>query len=230
MGVLPVVLVVDDDIDLQDYLKSLLIDNNFSVKTASTGSEALKIVSKSQPDLILLDLMLPDMSGESICKEIKKDYPDVSIIMLTAKDEVESKVRGLGTGADDYVTKPFESTELIARIKARLRGNHAEETSIIIGDLELNKKTVEVTRAGKHIVLTPQEFKLLEYLMTNQNTVLTREMILNRIWLYSPDIESRVVDVYVGYLRKKIDSGHDKKLIHSIRGFGYTIREEPISF
>lgn len=228
MGVLPIILVVDDDLDLQEYLKSLLIDNNFSAKTASTGSEALKIVSKSEPDLILLDLMLPDMSGESICKEIKKDYPEVPIIMLTAKDEVESKVRGLGTGADDYVTKPFESTELIARIKARLRGNRSEETSIVIGDLELNKKTVEVTRAGKHIVLTPQEFKLLEYLMTNQNTVLTREMILNRIWLYSPDIESRVVDVYVGYLRKKIDSGHDKKLIHSIRGFGYTIREEPI--
>lgn len=225
MSVLPVVVVVDDDKDLQEYLKTLLIENNFVVKTAYSGTEALKMTSKIEPDLVLLDLMLPDMSGESICKEIKKTHPEVPIIMLSAKGEVESKVRGLEYGADDYVTKPFESTELIARIKARLRGSHAEESILKIADLELNKKTVEVTRGEKRLELTPQEFKLLEYLMTNKNMVLTREMILNRIWLYSPDIETRVVDVYIGYLRKKIDTGFEKKLIQSIRGFGYTIRE-----
>jgi two-component system response regulator MprA len=225
MGTLPHILVVDDDSDLQDYLKTLLSESNFVVNTASSGSEALKSVQKIEPDLVLLDLMLPDMNGEGVCKEIKKLYPECPVVMLTAKDEVASKVRGLEGGADDYITKPFEPEELVARVKARLRGAHGEDTILKIADLELNKKTIEVTRAGKVIPLTPQEFKLLEYLMTNKNIVLTRDMILNRIWLYSPDIESRVVDVYVGYLRKKIDSGHKRKLITSIRGFGYTIKE-----
>jgi two-component system OmpR family response regulator len=131
----------------------------------------------------------------------------------------------LSAGADDYITKPFVADELLARIKTRLRNIQGESKTIKVGDLELDTQTIEVKRAGKLITLTPQEFKLLEYLMNNKGIVLTRDMILNRIWLYSPDVESRVVDVYMGYLRKKIDGNSKHPLLHSIRGFGYTIKD-----
>lgn len=222
---IPYILVVEDNEDLQEYLRGLLTENDYVVKTTSYGKKAYSMVEKTQPNLILLDLNLPDVAGEVLCRQIKDEYPEVSIVMLTAKDSVESKIQGLKDGADDYITKPFSSEELIARIKTRLKNDFSEESILKIGDLELNKRTIEVKRGDKTISLTPQEFKLLEYLMNNKNVVLTRDMILNRIWLYSPDVESRVVDVYVGYLRKKIDGGFDKKLIQSIRGFGYTIKE-----
>jgi DNA-binding response OmpR family regulator len=143
-----------------------------------------------------------------------------------AKDTVADVVAGLNLGADDYVTKPFVADELLARISARLRNqNSAKDNKLKVDGLALDNKTFEVEREGKQIQLTPQEFKLLEYLMNNQGRILTREMILNRVWLYSPDIETRVVDVYMGYLRKKIDQDFEKKLLHSVRGFGYMIKE-----
>jgi DNA-binding response OmpR family regulator len=145
--------------------------------------------------------------------------------MLTAKDSVGDKVSALNAGADDYVTKPFSIDELMARIKTRLRNTSGQKSSIKVGELELNTQTVQVTRSGKEIVLTPQEFRLLEYLMKNKGIVLSREMILNRIWMMSSDVDTRVVDVYMGYLRKKIDAGFNKPLLHSIRGFGYTIKD-----
>jgi len=221
----PYVLVVEDNKVLRNYLKSLLTEHDYAVKVAQSGSKALEMVEKTKPNLILLDLNLPDMTGESVCIQVKKDSPDTAVVMLTAKDSVESKIQGLKDGADDYVTKPFSSEELLERIKARLRNGSSEQTILKVADLELNKKTIQVKRGKKDIKLTPQEFKLLEYLINNKNIVLTRDMILNRIWLYSPNVESRVVDVYVGYLRKKIDGGFKKKLIHSIRGFGYTIKD-----
>lgn len=222
---IPNILIVEDDKDLQEYLKEMLLDNGYQVKAVSDGITALKIIKKTQPDLIILDLGLPKMGGDSVCIEIKKNFPIIPVIILTAKDTVSDVVRGLNLGADDYVKKPFESDELLARIKVQLRNQGNKDSKLIIADLEIDNKTLEVRRGGKLIKLSPQEFKLLEYFINNKNRVLTREMILNRIWLYSVDIETRVVDVYIGYLRKKIDKNYRKKLIHSVRGFGYIIKE-----
>lgn len=163
------------------------------------------------------------MSGESVCIETKKIYPDLPIIILTAKNHTAEIVQGFQLGADDYISKPFELEVLLARIKAKLR--NSEQEMLQVGDLTLNAKSMEILRKGKSIVLSPHEFKLLQYLMMNKGTVLTRDMILNRIWQYSYDVDSRVVDVYIGYLRKKIDNGFKKKLINSIRGFGYVIKD-----
>lgn len=219
------ILVVEDDKGLQKYLKELLLDNGFAVQIASDGIVALEFLQKTQPDLVVLDLGLPNMSGETVCLEIRKKYKDLPVIILTARDSIQDIVQGLNLGADDYMTKPFVADEFLARIKARLRKTGDADTILKVADLELNNKTLEVHRAGKQIQLTPQEFKLLQYLMNNKGRILTREMILNRIWLYSSDVETRVVDVYMGYLRKKIDNSNPKKLLHSIRGFGYVIKE-----
>lgn len=219
------VLVVEDDPGLQKYLKELLWENSFVVHIAPDGVQGLNALSKLKPDIMLLDLGLPNMTGESVCVEAKKKYPELPIIILTAKDTTTDIVEGLNLGADDYMTKPFVADELLARIKARLRGGEDNSGKLVVGDLELDNKSFEVKRDGKLIHLTPQEFKLLEYLMNNKGRILTREMILNRVWLYSPDIETRVVDVYMGYLRKKIDDSHKDKLLKSVRGFGYMIKE-----
>lgn len=219
------VLIVEDDPGLQKYLKELFVENEFSVQTASDGVLALNAINKIPPDVVILDLGLPNMSGESVVSEVRKKTPNLPVIILTARDAVSDIVSGLNLGADDYMTKPFVADELLARVRARLRRDGGESSTLKIADLELDEKSFEVKRAGKLIQLTPQEFKLLEYLMRNKGRVLTREMILNRVWLYSQDIETRVVDVYMGYLRKKIDNGSPKKLLHSIRGFGYMIKE-----
>jgi DNA-binding response OmpR family regulator len=219
------ILVVEDDKGLQKYLKELLLDNAYNVQVAGDGIQALEQLTKMEPDVMVLDLGLPNMSGEAVCTEVRKKYPELPIIILTAKDSVSDIVQGLNLGADDYITKPFVADEFLARIKARLRQTGNGDTKLTISDLVLDAKTLEVIRAGKQIQLTPQEFKLLQYLMSNKGRILTREMILNRIWLYSSEVETRVVDVYMGYLRKKIDEGHEKKLLHSVRGFGYVIRE-----
>lgn len=219
------VLIVEDDSGLQKYLKELLLDNGYSVQTASDGIQALNSVEKLAPDLVVLDLGLPNMSGEAVCSELRKKNPELPVLILTAKDTTSDIVQGLNMGADDYMTKPFVADELLARIKVRLRVKNGGDSILKVDDLELDHKSLEVKRSGKNIQLTPQEFKLLQYLMSNKGRILTREMILNRVWLYSPDIETRVVDVYMGYLRKKIDSEAEKKLIHSVRGFGYMIKE-----
>lgn len=219
------VIVVEDDADLREYLRGLLNENGFVVRTASDGVAALKLIQKTEPDLAVVDLGLPTITGDTVVMEIKKNYPEIPVIILTAHDATSDVVRGLNLGADDYMTKPFSGDELLARIKARLRKNQMDEGKLTTGDLILNTKTLEVKRAGREIHLTPQELKLLEYLMINKGRVLTREMILNRLWRTNPDIETRVVDVYVGYLRKKIDNKSKKKLIQSVRGFGYKLSE-----
>ena len=219
------IMVVEDDEGIQTYLKELLLDNGFNVITASDGITALKIIKKSVPDLVLLDLGLPDMSGESVCKQIHKELPDLRVIILTAKDTPHDIIQGLDLGADDYITKPFVADVLIARIQARLRRKLGDNSKLTVGDLELDTKTLEVHRGEKEIQLTPQELKLLQYMIQNKGRILTRDMILNRLWLSSVDIETRIVDVYIGYLRKKIDRGFENKLIHSVRGFGNMIKE-----
>lgn len=221
----PYILVIEDDKDFQAYLKDVLSENGYNVKVASKGIIGLNLINQLEPDLVILDLNLPDMSGEGVCIEIKKKHPDLQIIMLTGRNTLSDKIEGLKMGADDYITKPFIAEEFLARVTARLRNKTKGQTKMVVDDLEVDSKKFQVKRSDKIINLTPQEFRLLEYLINNRDVVLTREMILNRIWIYSPDIESRVVDVYIGYLRKKIDSGFKKKLIHSIRGFGYTIRD-----
>ncbi len=220
------ILIVEDDEDLRVYLKKLLVDHDFAVNLAADGTTALKIINKAPPDLVVLDLGLPDISGETVCLDIKKNYPDISVVVLTAKSDTSDVVRTLNIGADDYISKPFKGEELIARIKVRFRAKGEEDNLQQISDLTLNPKTFEVKRGSRLVPLTQKEFELLRYLMANKGRVLTREMILNKVWLYSPNIESRVVDVYIGYLRKKIDSGNKKKLIQSLRGFGYTIKEK----
>ncbi len=219
------ILIVEDDQGVQKYLKELLLDNGYSVQTASDGVAALNSIEKLAPDLVVLDLGLPNMSGEAVCMEIRKKYPDLRVIILTAKDSIADIVQGLNLGADDYMTKPFIADEFLARVSARLRYQNGTDGSLKVGDLELDSKSLEVKRAGELIQLTPQEFKLLQYLMNNKGRILTREMILNRVWMLKPDIETRVVDVYMGYLRKKVDSDNPKKLIQSVRGFGYMIKE-----
>jgi DNA-binding response OmpR family regulator len=219
------VLVVEDDKGLQKYLKELLLDNGYGVHAVGDGIAALEYFKKTTPDLMVLDLGLPTMSGEAVCQEVRKKYKDLPIIILTARDAITDIVKGLGFGADDYITKPFVADEFLARIKARLRKQGGNDTVLKISDLELDSRTLEVKRQGKLIQLTPQEFKLLQYLMSNKGRILTREMILSRIWLYSSDVETRVVDVYMGYLRKKVDTGYNKRLLHSVRGFGYMIKE-----
>jgi len=219
------ILIVEDDEGIQTYLKELLLDNGYNVMTASDGTTGLKIIKKSVPDLVLLDLGLPDMSGESVCVQIKEDFPDVRIIMLTEHTTPHDIIQGLNLGADDYLTKPIVTDLLLARIQARLRRKGGEDSKLTIEDLVLDTKTLEVTRGERLIALTPQELKLLQYMMQNKGRILTRDMILNRLWLSSVDIETRIVDVYIGYLRKKIDKGSDKKLIRSVRGFGYMIKE-----
>lgn len=220
------ILVVEDEKDLRDYLKELLLDNNYAVELADDGASALNYVKKTRPDLVILDLGLPDIDGKTVCTDVKKMYPDLPVLILTARNSTADIVTGLNLGADDYVSKPFVSEELIARIKVKLRHSDSDKNVLEVGDLKMDTRTMRVERAGKLVSLTKTEFDLLRYLMANEGKVLTRENILNRIWLYSPDIESRVVDVYIGYLRRKIDNGYPKKLIQSIRGFGYTIKEE----
>lgn len=223
---LPSVLVIEDDAGLQKYLKELLIENSYSVHIVNDGVLALDYLKKLAPDIVILDLGLPNISGESVCEEIRKKYPELPVIILTAKDSVNDVVHGLNLGADDYMTKPFVADELLARIKVRLRKKgEGNNSTLKIADLILDTQKFEVKRGAKTIQLTPKEFQLLQYLMSNIGRILTREMILNRIWLYSPDIETRVVDVYMGYLRKKIDNGAKKQLIYSVRGFGYVIKE-----
>jgi DNA-binding response OmpR family regulator len=219
------ILVVEDENEIRQYITQLLREEGYLISGVVSGTEALKFLEKRTPHLIILDLNLPDISGEGVCREVRKEHPMLPIIMLTARDAVSDKVNGFQAGADDYINKPFIPEELIARVKARLRKTDGENVaSIVVGDLSLDPRTMEVKRGAKSISLTPREFKLLHYLMTNVGIVLTRDMILSRIWMSSPDVETRVVDVYMGYLRKKIDAGAAKKLIHSIRGFGYTLK------
>lgn len=220
------IMIVEDDTDLQEVVRDSLLEFGYSVKTASSGAKALHFLQKEKVDLVILDLGLPDISGETVLAEIKKIYPDIAVIILTAKDTIPDIVKGFNKGADDYITKPFESDELLARIKARLREGQIDTEKLVVDDLTLNRKTFEVKRDGKLIPLTPKEFKLLDYLMANKNQVLSRERILNKVWDYPFDIESRTVDMYIGYLRRKIDQGKSPPLIQSVRGFGYIIKDK----
>ncbi len=218
-------VIIEDNKEMTTFLKDILEDQHIVAFSAHTGSQGLKIVDKITPELVLLDLNLPDIDGQTLCKKMKQNHPKIKIIMITAQGTAQDVAAGLNLGADDYLPKPINEAELIARIKARFRQTKHNKNVLQIHDLQLNQTDHSVKRDGKNIQLSAQEFRLLAYLMKNQERVLTREMILSRIWRGNPDIETRVVDVYIGYLRKKIDF---KKpyLIHTVRGFGYILKKK----
>jgi two-component system, OmpR family, copper resistance phosphate regulon response regulator CusR len=219
------ILTIEDDKKLQEYLKELLTEHGFSVKFLDTGTHTMETIEKINPDLVILDLGLPHLRGESVCKEIKEERPNLPVIILTGKDAITDKINAFELGADDYITKPFYSEELLLRIQARLRDKPQGRKTIEISDLKIDTESMEVTRNNEQINLTPQEYKLLETLAANKDKVQSREALLNRIWPNSFDIETRVVDVYISYLRKKVDKEFDMKLIHSVRGFGYVLKD-----
>lgn len=220
------ILIIEDEKKVADFIKRGLKEEGYSVDVAFDGEEGHFQASSSEYDAIILDLMLPKIDGISLCKKLRADKINVPVLMLTAKDSVKDKVTGFDSGANDYLTKPFSFEELLARIRALLRKSEtATPTKIQISDLILDLLTHKVTRTSKEIILTNKEYALLEYLMHNPGSIVTRTMISEHVWDINFDTFTNVIDVYVNYLRNKIDKGHKKKLIHTIRGRGYMIKE-----
>ena len=220
-------LVCEDEMDLNDIIKMKLESDGYSVDSCYDGEEAIDILSYTKYDEIILDLMMPKVDGYEVLKYIRDKEDHTPVLILTAKDTVEEKVKGLDQGADDYLVKPFSFEELTARIRVMLRKVAGNSTNIYqVADLILDTSTQEVTRDGKRIKLSAKEYELLQYLMINSGQVLSREKIEDHIWNFDYEGGTNVVDVYISYLRKKIDEGFDKKLIHTLRGRGFSIKEE----
>ena len=221
------ILVVEDEKDLRNIIKKRLVRENYSVDACGDGEEALDYMEMTSYDGVLLDIMLPGKDGFAVLKEVRQMGNDTPILLLTARDGIEDRVKGLDLGADDYLIKPFAFEELLARIRVMMRRNPQFVTNQLkIADLTLDRDTRIVTRAGKEISLSSKEFMVLECLMRNQNIVMTRQQIEQNAWNYDYEGGSNVIDVYIRYLRKKIDAGYEKKLIHTVRGTGYVMREE----
>jgi two-component system response regulator ArlR len=218
------ILVVEDDAQISRVLKLELEHEGYVVESATDGLTGLEKALK-EPDLVVLDLMLPRLDGLEVCKRIRAKSR-VPIIMLTAKDRIPDRIAGLDTGADDYLTKPFSIEELLARIRARLRERSPQENSLRARDLVMNRDRHEVTRGGTVIALTAKEYALLEYLLLHRNRVHTRDELFNGVWGSDFLGDSNLIDVYIRYLRGKIDEGFDDKLIHTVRGVGYTLRDD----
>lgn len=217
------ILVVEDEYKIANSIKKGLEQERFSVDVSFEGNEGLDLASTEEYDLIILDLMLPGISGIEICKKLRDLKIQTPILMLTAKGQTQDKVVGLNSGADDYLTKPFAFEELVARVRALIRRPHTMQGDILtFNDLSLNAQTFEVTRGNSTIKLSSKEYALLEYLMRHPNQILTKDQIISHIWDYEADILPNTVEVYIGYLRKKIDNGNNP-LIQTVRGFGYRI-------
>ena len=219
------VLVVDDEDNITFLLASALRHFGFEVAEAATGRKALEVMGEFEPDLVLLDVMLPDLDGFEVCRRLRQDGARVPVLFLTARDGTEDKVRGLTLGGDDYVTKPFSLEEVVARIHAILRRNGVETRSsqAAFADLELDDDAHTVCRASEPIDLSPTEYKLLRFLLANAGRVLSRNQILDHVWEYDFGGNTSVVDTYISYLRKKIDR-FDPPLIQTVRGVGYSLR------
>ena len=221
------ILVVEDEKDLRNIIKKRFVREHYSVDACGDGEEALDYMEMTSYDGVLLDIMLPGKDGFAVLKEVRQMGNDTPILLLTARDGIEDRVKGLDLGADDYLIKPFAFEELLARIRVMMRRKHQFVTNQLkIADLTLDRDTRIVTRAGKEISLSSKEFMVLECLMRNQNIVMTRQQIEQNAWNYDYEGGSNVIDVYIRYLRKKIDAGYEKKLIHTVRGTGYVMREE----
>jgi two-component system OmpR family response regulator len=220
------ILVVDDEPNIVDVVSMALRFHGFEVGSAATGDDAIAAVGSFKPDLIVLDVMLPDIDGFDVARRLGAERARVPIVFLTARDATEDKVHGLTVGGDDYVTKPFSLEELIARIRSVLRRAGMAETesaTLAFEDVELDEDAHEVTRAGRHIPLTATEYRLLRYLMLNPRRVLTRRQLLEHVWDYDFNGDARVLETYVSYLRRKLDP-HGPPLIHTVRGVGYVLR------
>jgi len=221
-------LVVEDEETILELLSGSLRLAGFEVMTATSGAEALRVATASRPDLVLLDVMMPDGDGFEVVRRMRSSGPDVPVIFLTARDSVRERVTGLALGGDDYVTKPFSLDEVLERIRAVLRrtGRAAAATRLRVADLELDEEGHEVRRDGTVIALTPTEFRLLRFLMLNAGRVLSKRQILDHVWDHNPAGDSNVVEPCVSYLRRKVDQG-EPRLIHTIRGVGYVLRIPP---
>ncbi len=220
------VLVVDDEPGIVDVLSMALRHHGFGVQSADTGQDALERVRRWRPHVMVLDVMLPDMEGFEVARRLAAEHAAVPILFLSARDTTADKIRGLTTGGDDYVTKPFSLEELLARLRNILRRTGAlgdSRSRLRFADLELDEDTLEVSRAGRPIELTATEFRLLRYLMLNPRRVLTRAQLLDHVWSYDFGGDARVLETYISYLRKKIDAGATP-LLHTVRGVGYALR------
>lgn len=220
------ILVVEDEAKLAQFIKMELEFENYQVTHAADGFSGLAAAREIEPDLILLDWMLPGISGPEICRRLRQTGNKVPIILLTAKDEVSDRVAGLDAGADDYVVKPFSIEELLARVRASLRRDQEEDPDLLLfSNLTLNRSTREVFRGSRPIELTAKEFDLLEYLISHPRQVLTRDQILERVWGYDFMGDSNIIEVYVRYLRLKLEEQKEQRLIQTVRGVGYVLRE-----
>lgn len=219
------VLIIEDEKRITHFIKKGLKAEHYAVDLAFDGKEGLELAKKNSYDLIILDLMLPKVDGLEVCKTLRKEGHQIPILMLTAKDTLENKIEGLDSGADDYLTKPFAFDELVSRVRAILRRKYrAKNPKLKAGDLEMDTVTHEVKRNGKIVELSSKEYALLEYLIRNTNKVITRTQILEHVWDQNYDSFTNIVDVYIRYLRKKIDKDEKMKLIKTIRGVGYKIK------
>ena len=221
------ILLVEDEEKVARFIVRGLAAEGFAVDAAADGPSGLDLASTYNYDLIVLDLMLPGLSGTEVLRQIRRADHRVPILMLTARDGVADKVEHLEAGADDYLTKPFAFAELMARVKALLRRGSVERPNVLrVADLEVNRLSQQVRRAGQRIELTAKEYALLEYLSANAGRVLSRTMIIDHVWDQSFDGATNIVDVYVRHLRTKVDEGHTRKLIRTVRGVGYKISDE----
>ena len=221
------VLVVDDEPNIAELLSMALRLEGWEILVAHTGAQAVAAARQQSPDAVVLDMMLPDFDGLEVLRKMRAHTPEVPVLFLTARDAVEDRVTGLTAGGDDYVTKPFSLEEVVARLRALLRrtGAASERSSaaLVVGDLTLDEDSHEVTRAGEQIALTATEFELLRYLMRNPRRVLSKAQILDRVWNYDFGGQANVVELYISYLRKKIDAGR-APMIHTMRGAGYVLK------
>ncbi|MCR4435823.1 MAG: response regulator transcription factor [Clostridiales bacterium] len=226
---LPVrILIIEDEKQIARFLELELKHEGYGVEIEYDGRGGLRKVEEYEPDLVLLDIMLPGINGMEVCRRIRQ-FSKVPVIMLTARDETTDKVMGLDIGADDYITKPFVIEELLARIRAALRKNIQHEKpqkNLVAGDLRMDPSKHQVMRGNEEIELTKKEYDLLEYLLKNKDIVLTRDQILENVWGYDYAGDTNVVDVYIRYLRSKVDTPYNAKLIQTVRGVGYMLREE----
>jgi two-component system, OmpR family, response regulator MprA len=222
----PRVLIVEDDTEIADVLRRSLRIEGYDVKVSGDGSEALGEADLFEPDAVVLDLGLPGMDGIEVSKRLRQGG-DVPILMLTARDSLDDRVEGLDSGADDYLVKPFEREELLARLRALLRRRPPRgSASLVVGDLRLNPDAREVFRGERRIELTAREFELLEYLMRNERLVISRERLLDDVWGYAPLAETNTVDVFISNVRRKLEAGGEPRVLHTVRGAGYVIRTQ----
>ena len=218
------VLVVEDDAEIADVLRRTLRQEGHEVRTAGDGFEALSAAAEFVPDLVILDLGLPELDGSEVLKRLRAD-DDVPILILTARSELDDRVEGLDSGADDYLVKPFERQELLARMRALMRRRPPRgSASLVVGDLHLNPDTREVRRGEREIELTNREFEMLEFLMRNERLVVSRERLLEEVWGYDPMAMTNTIDVFISNVRRKLEEGGEPRLLHTKRGAGYVLR------